>query len=90
MYKPVMYYQFDVDEFEKYQYAPGESFSYDEDGFGEVFFDEEKLIEAVKTSYEGGFTMDEKYKKRVDEFFAHHDNGNCDRVYREIKKIARK
>ena len=90
MYKPVMYYQFDVEEFEKYQYAPGESFSYDEDGFGEVFFDEDKLVEAVKTSYEGGFTMDEKYRKRVDEFFAHHDNGNCDRVYKEIIKIARK
>ena len=37
-----------------------------------------------------GFVMDNKYKKRVDEFFKHHDNGNCDRVYKEIKKIARK
>ena len=90
MYKPVMYYQFDIDEFEKYQYAAGDHFSYDEDGFGEIFFDESKLIDAIENSYESGFAMDNKYKERVDKFFKYHDNGNCERVYNEIKKIARK
>ncbi len=90
MYKPVLYYQFDKEDFEKYQYAPGESFSYEKEGFGDVFRDENELVAEIRRLYSRNFEMDEKFRSRVDEFFRYHDNKNCERVYKEIKKIARK
>lgn len=90
MYKPVMYYQFDLAEFEEKQYAPGERFSYENEGFGEVFTDEKSLVDAVIRSYENGFAMDDRFRERVDSFFEFHDNKNCKRVYREIIKLIRK
>ena len=90
MYKPVVYYQFDAEDFEKYQYAPGDKFSYEEEGFGETVFDEESAVSAVISLFSEGFAMNEKFRKRVDEFFKYHDNHNCDRVYEEILKIVRK
>ena len=31
--------------------------------------------------------MEEKYKERVDDFFAYRDNHNCERIYQEILKL---
>lgn len=90
MYKPVIYYQFDLEEFETYQYATGEKFSYSEDGFGEVFYTKDKLVDAIKKAYEQDFQMKPIYRKRVNEFFSYHDSNNSRRVYEEIKKISRR
>lgn len=88
MKKPIIYYQFDLDEFERYQYAQGPHFSYSEDGFGEVVVDEINLIDAIVELYNVEFKMKEKFAIRVDSFFTFHDNNNCSRVYKEIKSIA--
>lgn len=90
MYKPILYYQFDLEDFEKYQYASGDYFSYEEDGFGDVLYTKDRVIEAIKTAHAQGFRMSPRYKKRVDEFFTYHDRNNCMRVYEEIKKISRR
>jgi CDP-glycerol glycerophosphotransferase (TagB/SpsB family) len=89
MYKPVIYYQFDLEAFEKYQYAQGKHFSYTEDGFGEIFSTRDEVIDAVRDAYEHGFRMKSEYQKRVDEFFTYHDSDNRRRVYEEnIKGIV--
>lgn len=88
MKKPVLYYQFDLEEFEKKQYAQGDNFSYEKDGFGEVFYDEKKLVEEIIRLYKMGFSMEKVYCDRVESFFSYQDNNNCKRVYEEIVNIT--
>lgn len=50
-------------------------------GFGEVFFDREKLIEAVCLNMEKQFPLKDKYAQRCDSFFEHNDKENCARIF---------
>lgn len=83
MYKPLLYYQFDLEEFRKTQYKKG-YFDYDKDGFGPTCRSyqevKSKLIEAIQN----GFTNDEIYVSRAKSFFTLHDARNCERIYNAI------
>ncbi len=74
--KPIIYYQGDDD----YHYEEG-YWDYETMGFGEVIFDEEKLVNKIIYYMENGCIMEEKYKNRVDKFFKYHDKNNCKRAY---------
>ena len=74
--KPVIYYQGDED----YHYEEG-YWDYETMGFGEVIFDEERLVNKIIYYMENGCIMEEKYKERVDMFFKYHDKNNCKRAY---------
>jgi hypothetical protein len=87
MSKPVFYYQFDLEDFEAKQYKQGKYYSYKENGFGEILFDEDNLIEAIKHSYTNNFELDHKYLQRVNDFFAHQDNKNSERNYIAVKNL---
>ena len=87
MHRPVIYYQFDREEFERRQYAPGEYFSYEEDGFGEVATSQDEVIDLVFASAADGFVMGEKFAARVDDYFAFRDQRNCERVYDAISTL---
>lgn len=85
MNKPVIYYQFDREEFRKKQMLKG-YFDYDEDGFGKVVFDSQtainKIIELCNNEY-----IDEKiYEKRRVDFFEIRDKNNSKRTYEYLKK----
>ncbi len=88
MSKPTVYYQFDRERYinEHYDFTRG-YFSYDRDGFGEVAFTKEHLVSAVVTAVERGFTLEEKYKKRIKAFFPLNDKHNCDRIFDRIKQL---
>lgn len=62
MNKPVLYYQFDYDEFRKGQYSEG-YFSYKDDGFGPVFEDANIISDELLK------IKDPIYKERMDKFF---------------------
>lgn len=83
--RPVIYCQFDVDEFfaGEHTYSKG-YFDYERDGFGEVEYDLEHTVDRIIEYMENGCQMKEKYKKRVENFFAYHDKNNCQRVYDKI------
>lgn len=87
MYKPLVYYQFDLEEFERHQYSQGQVYTYENDGFGAVSFDEERTIELIKDAAGNDFAMPDIYRKRVDDFFLYHDNKNCERIYAAIENL---
>jgi CDP-glycerol glycerophosphotransferase len=87
MYKPLIYYQFDLEEFESHQYSQGEKYTYETDGFGKVCYSEEETIGIIKDIASQDFRISEIYKRRVDDFFLYHDNNNCERAYKAIKKL---
>lgn len=82
MHKPVIYYQFDREEFRRSHYQKG-YFSYD-DGFGPVAFDNDALIDYIGEYCRNGFQMDRKYLKKVDEYFVLCDTDNCKRVFDSV------
>lgn len=84
MKKPILYYHFDYDKYRKTQYAEG-YFKYDTHGFGDIVYKEDELIN--KIDYLINNKMDKKYLERINSFFQKNDSNNCDRIYKEIKKL---
>lgn len=85
MKKPVLYYQFDQKEFFEKQYQPG-TFQAERNGFGPVLYKKEELIKEIENAVNTNFQMQEKYYKRMREFYQIYDKNNCERVYQEIMK----
>lgn len=83
MQKPVLYYQFDQNEYRKKQYTEG-YFSYLKDGFGPVCKDEDSLVKNIIVYAKNSFIPQEKYLKRMKSFFSLHDDKNCERIYNAI------
>lgn len=85
--KPIIYTQFDKDDFFDMQvYDPG-YFSYEKDGFGEVVYDYESAVRGIVNLIENGAKMSDKYLARVRKFYKFHDQKNCERVYKAILKL---
>ena len=86
MEKPVIYYQFDQEEFRKFHYQEG-YFSYEEHGFGPVVQTEDTLVEAVRACAGNDFRMQEKYRKRLEAFYPVRDEQNCERTYQILRRM---
>ena len=87
MEKPVIYYQFDLDEFRKYHYQEG-YFSYEKPGFGPVVMTEGALLNALYECAENGFRMQREYRDRLDAFYPVRDAQNCERTYQILRQMA--
>ncbi|PAE86770.1 hypothetical protein CHH72_21535 [Shouchella clausii] len=81
MKKPLFYYQFDDGN-----WSSG-YFSFTDMGFGEVIDNHEELVSKIIDTVNSNVEMEEKYKQRVESFFAHIDKQNCKRMYDEINKL---
>lgn len=82
--KPVLYTHFDSDRLYKEHLGSKSYFDYERDGFGEVERNIEDTVARMIEYMKNGCQMKEKYRQRVDSFFAFHDGKNCMRVYKEI------
>ncbi|WP_176728096.1 CDP-glycerol glycerophosphotransferase family protein [Synergistes jonesii] len=86
MHKPLIYYQFDAEEFRQRHLEPS-YFDYMEDGFGPLCSTLDELLSKISAYAGSNFAPEEKYTKRAADFFAHIDNGNCARNYNAIMKL---
>lgn len=86
--KPVIYTHFDKDEFflGRHSYIQG-YFDYERDGFGEVEYDIESTVARIIEYMENGCQLKDKYRERIDNFFAFNDQNNCERVYNAIMDL---
>ena len=84
MEKPCVYYQFDVAQYHQQHYQEG-YFHFEKDGFGPVVNNHEELVEQILSVAENMYRMQESCRKKVDSFFAHHDQNNCERIYQAIR-----
>lgn len=85
MFKSVIYFQFDQEEYRKKQYEEG-YFIYDRDGFGPVIKDSNAVVDEIIKSYNEKFQMQDKYLAKAKNFFKLHDKKNSKRIYELIKK----
>lgn len=85
MKKPVIYYQFDYEKYRSSHLKEG-YFSYQNDSFGPLFYDEDNLVEEVIRMIENDFCIEKKYLDRMNNFFELNDKHNCDRIYLTLKE----
>ncbi len=85
MSKPVIYYQFDKEEYRSKQYKEG-YFVYERDGFGDVLTASEEVVNKIIQYIENDYKVEEIYTRRMKEFFELHDTNNCKRIYEAIRK----
>ena len=85
--KPVVYSQFDKEDFyKKHTYSEG-YFSYENDGFGPVCKDLEGTVDAIIAAMKNNCTADKKYLSRIEKFYPYHDSHCCKRIYESIREI---
>lgn len=85
MKKPLIYFQFDEEEYRKMHYSKG---YYDyRDGLGIHTTNIEGLIDALRNCIEHNFINEEKYSNKFLQYFPLHDTSNCERIYRDICKL---
>lgn len=85
--KPLIYAQFDADTFYDGQLYEKGYFDYERDGFGEVTYDLDSTVDLIIDYMKNGCQLKEKYRERIDSFFAFNDKNNCERVYKRITEM---
>ena len=88
MKKPIIYYQFDYEDFRKLHYDEG-YFLYEKDGFGPVAYNEDDVIKNIKINIKNKFKISKETENKINTFFPFFDCNNCERIYNEIKNIER-
>lgn len=88
--KPILYTQFDKETFFKNHTYKAGYFEYERDGFGEVEYDLDSTIARIIEYMENGCQLKDKYRERIDRFFAYNDRNNCKRVYEAIRSLDKK
>lgn len=89
MMKPVLHYQFDLEDFRKNHYQEG-YFDYGRDGFGPVCTREDSFLDALEQLLENGCMLSGEYRGRIEEFFTIRDDQNCRRNFDAIYKLWKK
>lgn len=84
MEKPIIYYQFDRDEFYTKHLQGYPYLDFKKDGFGKIVNNEEELISSIKYYIDNDYNMEKKYIENIDEFFGIRDNKNCERIYNTL------
>ena len=83
--KPIIYSQFDIDEYRKYHHPKG-YFDYIKDGFGPVCWDIECTVEKVIKTMTNKCILKKNYIRKIEKFFAFLDQNNNDRIFNGIIK----
>ncbi|MCE7149101.1 bifunctional glycosyltransferase family 2 protein/CDP-glycerol:glycerophosphate glycerophosphotransferase [Campylobacter coli] len=83
--KPVIYYQFDKEDFFNSHTLQKGYFDYTKDGFGPVVEDEESLLKELENLLQNDCNPFGIYKDNIDSTFAFKDGKCCERIYKVIK-----
>ncbi len=85
--KPVIYYQFDEEEFfNSHTYTKG-YFDYKRDGFGPVVTTQEELLIELENLIKNNCQVGEPYKSNIENTFAFRDGKCCERIYQAIVEL---
>lgn len=89
MKKPIIFYQFDLEDFRKGQYEEG-YFDYQNNPFGKSCFELDEVMEELKRIVERNYQCDKQYIEAHKDYFPYYDTNNSERVYEAVKAIKRK
>lgn len=80
MKKPLLYYQFDVDEFYGKHYQRS-YFDHARDGFGDVVSNHDELVSKILSIISNDYALNSEYLNRIIKFFPIYDTNNCKRIF---------
>lgn len=86
MKKPVVYYQFDRENYRK-GHLPTGYFDYERDGFGQIADTEAEAVKALSGVIADGMRLAPEYEARVDRFFTLRDANASERTTEAIKEL---
>lgn len=86
MKKPVLFYQFDLDDFRKGQYKQG-WFDYRDNPFAPSFGEREELLDALEECVSNGFAVTPKYLEAHEACFPYYDSCNTERVRESMLEL---
>lgn len=90
MHKPLLYCQFDKEQFFAEHTVKKGYFDFEKDGFGEVSYDLDTTIDNIISYMKTDCKLKDKYRKRIDGFFKYTDRHCCDRIYDKIRSLEKK
>lgn len=79
--KPIIFYQFDVDQYNKYQ---GSYMDFEKDLFGDVAYNENQLLDYINFYLINDFKEKEHFAQKRSTYFAYNDKNNSERIYNAI------
>lgn len=82
--KPIVYAQFDREEFFARHLCSAGYFSFDDDGFGPVYRSVDATVDAIAAALSGGCAMAPEYRQRVDDFFYTPVGSRCETICRAV------
>ena len=85
--KPIIYCQFDEEEFFKQQIYDKGYFDYSKHGFGPITRTKDDAVTEIIKSLKNKCELEKKYKERIEKTYSYFDKKNCERVIDEIKKL---
>ena len=88
MKKPVIFYQFDEEEYREKQYQEG-YFDYKDNPFSIRHIDKDSALTDLEQKIRSGFTVDDRFLLAHREYFSLYDKRNCERTYIAINQIKR-
>lgn len=83
MNRPVIYYQYDEEEYFKRHYVKG-YFDYRKDGLGYVCNTFIELLNALNNIIKNRMNIENRFQKNIERFFVLRDNKNSERIYKAI------
>lgn len=83
MHKPIIYFQFDFDEFTANHYEKG-YFDYHKHGFGPVTSSVNQVVDQIIRVHLEQFVMGGLYENRMKDFFILHDKNNSERIFASV------
>lgn len=86
MKKPIIFYQFDLEDFRKGQYEEG-YFNYQNNPFGKSCFELQDLMAEFKRIVAQDYKCEDEFLKAHEEYFPYYDTNNSERVYEAVKTI---
>ncbi len=86
--RPVIYAQFDKEDFYRTHSYHETYFDYEKDGFGPVCYDYEQTLRAIIHYIENDCTIEAVYAQRREEFFTFIDGKNCERILHKVIAVT--
>lgn len=85
MKKPVVFYQFDYEQFRRFQYQEG-YFDYGNNPFGKSYQNRKDVFDAIERCIGRNYTVSREYLEAHSQYFPLYDSQNCKRVYDVVEK----
>ena len=85
--KPIIYCQFDKEEFFRSHTCEKGYMDYENDGFGTVCQDLDSLVDTICQYIDNDCSLLKKYEERIDKTFKFTDKQNCERTLKRILEI---